>query len=798
MRGERIDDLRQQAVAAAKGLSEGEHALVEVLRELEREKERAAGGYRAVVRSLAAAIEARDGYTGGHSDAVQHLSTAVAVRLGFDRAQIEEIRTVAVLHDVGKIGIPDHVLHNPDPLSREEWAVMRQHPVIGERILQPLPGLAAVAKAVRHEHERWDGGGYPDGLAAEEIPLASRVVLACDAFHALVSDRPYRAALPREEALLELERCSGTQFDPDVVKALVACVTTPGEIGAVNHLSPDTAAPPEPESRLELELRALISVAAAVAGAHGLDDVIETASEEARRALSAGSLSISRLEDDGQALRTLINVGDLAPGEERFPDHEVYPLMEYPRLAQMLDRGVPHRSDVDAPASDAAERELLRELGKGSAVAVPIVFAGEIWGELYATRQLGDEPFNERDVRFLQTISGQVAAAIGRAELFSGMAELAFQDSLTGLANRRALDDRLEAAVAAAVERGSDLSLVLCDVDNLKQINDSDGHHAGDAALVRVAEALQAATDEQGTALVGRIGGDEFCMLLPGLDAPAARMLTERAMALLGDGEQRLTLSCGIASVGGGARRPADLVRAADAAQYTAKRTGRRRVYIAQSQAFGAGGSTSPAAEVGAGAEGDAPAGRPRRSLRDRDAVDLHRLLEDTLAKLDEPSMRGAASLERLSTVVSCVGAALDSTAWTVSHSRTGSAMLRTVLVVEGRDQSGLRFDVEGESYDVENFPETRRILEAGGSFVVSAEDEEADPAERRLLEEWSLTAVLAAAAPAPEGSWLVELYADEVTRDLHTAAPYVRLLVAEALRIAASAAVARPALRLA
>src|SRR4051812_23487630 len=227
MRGERIDDLREQALAAAEGLSEGEHALVEVLREIEREKQRAADGYRAVVRSLAAAIEARDGYTGGHSDEVQRLSTAVARRLGLERAETEEIRTVALLHDVGKIGIPDHVLHNPDPLTREEWAVMRQHPVIGERILEPLPGLADVARAVRHEHERWDGTGYPVGLAGEEIPLAARVVLACDAYHALVSDRPYRSALPQQEALGELELCAGTQFDPAVIEALVACMREP-------------------------------------------------------------------------------------------------------------------------------------------------------------------------------------------------------------------------------------------------------------------------------------------------------------------------------------------------------------------------------------------------------------------------------------------------------------------------------------------------------------------------------------------------------------------------------------------
>src|SRR4051794_29743622 len=623
MKRERIDDLREQALAAAEGLSEGEHALVDVLREIEREKDRAASGYRAVVRSLAAAIEARDGYTGDHSDAVQRLSIAVALRLGLDRDEIDEIRTVALLHDVGKIGIPDHVLHNPDPLSREEWAVMRQHPVIGERILEPLPGLASVARAVRHEHERWDGTGYPDGLAGEEIPLAARVVLACDAYHALVSDRPYRMALPQDVALAELEECAGTQFDPRVVVALVSCVRdpqAPGDtLGGGVEGGDDGAY--EPESPLEMELRALITVVAAVAASNGLDDVIETAAEEARRALGAGSLSICRLEDDGRKLRTLINVGTLGEGEERFPEDEVYEMADYPRLGHMFSAGEPHLTGVDDPSCDATERELLRSLGKVSALAVPIMFAGGMWGELYATRIAGDEPFADRDVRFLQTISSQVGAAIGRAELFTGMTELAFKDSLTGLANRRALDERLEAAIANAVESGEDLSLVLCDMDNLKLINDTQGHQAGDAALVRVAEALRSAAQGKAVGgMVGRIGGDEFCILLPGFDAPRARTLTEEAMIELSADRPRVTLSCGIASVGLGARRPADLVRAADAAQYTAKRTGRRRVYIAQPQAFGS--SAAPPTPGG-----------PRRRMRDRDTVDMHALLEDTLAR---------------------------------------------------------------------------------------------------------------------------------------------------------------------
>src|SRR4051812_26908580 len=406
MADSRMDGLREQALAAAEGLFEGEQALVSVLQDIEREKERAADAYRAVVRSLAAALEARDGYTGGHSDHVQRLAVAVARRLELAGDQIQLIRTVALLHDIGKIGIPDDILHKPTRLDEGEWALMREHPAIGERILRPLPGLSDVATAVRHEHERWDGNGYPDGLAGEDIPLASRVVLACDAWHALVSDRPYRRALPFDAALAEIGACAGTQFDPTVIEALLESVHAPLPALDEEH----SAAVAGTESRAEVELRALVTVAAAVAAAHALDEVIEIAAEEARRAVGASTLSISRLEDEGRRLRTLINVGEIAEWEERLPDDEVYELAEYPNSIAMFERGTPYLSTLTT--GDGAERELLRELGKGSAMAVPIGFAGEAWGELYATRASGEEAFSERDVRFLQTVSRQIGAAI--------------------------------------------------------------------------------------------------------------------------------------------------------------------------------------------------------------------------------------------------------------------------------------------------------------------------------------------------------------------------------------------------
>jgi diguanylate cyclase (GGDEF)-like protein/putative nucleotidyltransferase with HDIG domain len=175
-----------------------------------------------VIEALATALVERDRYTGEHSAFVVDMAKTVAVAVGLDEVEVERVGHAALLHDIGKVGMPDRVLHKPGPLAGEEWDVMREHPVIGERILRAIPGMGGVARIVRHEHERFDGTGYPDGLAGEQIPLGSRIILACDAYHAMTSDRPYRAGLGHEHAVAELVRCAGSQFDPRIVAALVS------------------------------------------------------------------------------------------------------------------------------------------------------------------------------------------------------------------------------------------------------------------------------------------------------------------------------------------------------------------------------------------------------------------------------------------------------------------------------------------------------------------------------------------------------------------------------------------------
>ncbi|MGK2878272.1 MAG: HD-GYP domain-containing protein [Solirubrobacterales bacterium] len=180
--------------------------------------------FRGTITALLMALDARDDYTAEHSSEVLSLVMAVSEDLGLEGKETLHIADVALLHDIGKIGIPNEILDKPSALSEDEWTVMRRHPVIGERILNEVPGFETVANAVRHEHERWDGTGYPDSLKAEEIPVASRVVLACDAYHAMISERPYREPLSEAQAREQLRQGSGSQFDPSVVHALLAAL----------------------------------------------------------------------------------------------------------------------------------------------------------------------------------------------------------------------------------------------------------------------------------------------------------------------------------------------------------------------------------------------------------------------------------------------------------------------------------------------------------------------------------------------------------------------------------------------
>jgi diguanylate cyclase (GGDEF)-like protein len=227
----------------------------------------------------------------GHSADVSRLCREVGKRVGLQGAELELLVLAAELHDVGKVAIPDSIISKAGPLTDREWQLMRTHTEIGERMLLAAPPLAPVAGIVRGSHERWDGSGYPDGLAGTAIPLESRVIAACDAFDAMVSDRPYRKAISRSEAEAELARNAGTQFDPAVVEALAA-VLVDGEV-ALQRIRPMRASPSETRLSAIASLRGLLEVTRLVRRAGSLETVLDAIADTVSESLGLDTVVIN-------------------------------------------------------------------------------------------------------------------------------------------------------------------------------------------------------------------------------------------------------------------------------------------------------------------------------------------------------------------------------------------------------------------------------------------------------------------------------------------------------------------------
>ncbi len=511
-------------------------------------------------------------------------------------------------------------------------------------------------------------------------------------------------------------------------------------------------------------------IAAATADAYRLEDVMEQAAEAALAVTGAASLSISRWEPNHEAMRTLINVGQLGPDEERFPVDEVYPLSDHPVVAKLLRDAEPYRTAVDDPDASPAAVAVLKELGKESDVGVPILLDDEVWGEVWATTAKGAPRFGSGDARFLQAIADRLSLVLARGERFARVSRLAYEDPLTGLANRRAVEERLEALLAQKVAQRGPLTLLLADVDGLKDINDAHGHHVGDRALCRVGEALVAAAAPEAAALVGRLAGDEFCVLLEGCEIDAASEVARTALELLGtdDATLPLSLSFGAAEARTGSTA-ADLLRAADTAQYAAKRRGGGRLCTAD-----------PDAEP-------LPA-----DLGDRRQVRLNRIdqrIEATAARtmrLLDNELGHHRVLDRIEAVAVTFSATLNAAAWAISRWERGSALIRSVSTADDRDSRlrGLRMGLSNEVYRLADFPHTADLLKAGvGGFVAHTDDEHTDSAEQDLLTEMGFEAALNGVVAHGSGAYLVEIYADAETADLAPAAVRMQLL----LRLAAA-----------
>ncbi|MGE5227922.1 MAG: HD-GYP domain-containing protein [Planctomycetaceae bacterium] len=219
----RADDreLEQQLVVFAREVGELYTAERVRTRELERALDDLRETYLATMRSLATVVEAKDVGTRGHLDRTERYGLTLARRIDPELAARPEVAYGFFLHDIGKVGVPEQVLRKPEPLDPQEWALMREHPAVGARIVEPIRFLGDAVEIVRCHHERWDGGGYPLGLRGPEIPLAARIFAVADSFDAMTSDRPYRAAMPVYPALDQIAAGAGAQFDPVVVEAFL-------------------------------------------------------------------------------------------------------------------------------------------------------------------------------------------------------------------------------------------------------------------------------------------------------------------------------------------------------------------------------------------------------------------------------------------------------------------------------------------------------------------------------------------------------------------------------------------------
>jgi len=517
------------------------------------------------------------------------------------------------------------------------------------------------------------------------------------------------------------------------------------------------------------EREALMRVAAATADAYRLEDVMEQAAEAALEVTGAASLSISKWEPGQDSMRTLINVGELGPWEERFPADELYSLADHPLVAKLLRDAEPYSTAVDDPNASPAAVELLVGLGKQSDVGVPILLDGKVWGEVWATTAAGSRPFDPGDARFLQAIADRLALVLARGERFSRVSRLAYEDPLTGLANRRAIEEQLASLLAPDAPQRP-LTLLIADVDGLKDINDAHGHHVGDGALCRVGDALVAASAPETAALVGRLAGDEFCVLLEGCELDAASAVARTTLELLaGDDALPLSLSFGAAAAVPGVA-PTDLLRAADTAQYAAKRRGGGRLCTAD-----------PSAQALSEEDED------RRQLRSRGIEQrLERTAERTMGLLDV-ELAHRRTLDRIETVAVTFAAALDAAAWAIWRWERGSPVIRSVSMANDRDTRlrGLRVGLSNEAYRLDEFPDTARLLTTGGgAFVARVDEEETDPAERRLLLKLGFATALVAVVAHGSGAYLVEIYGDAETLDPDPATMRLRLL----LRLAAAA----------
>ncbi len=504
-------------------------------------------------------------------------------------------------------------------------------------------------------------------------------------------------------------------------------------------------------------LRTMLRISYGVLHATYFDEILEVVAEQALTALGAASLSISRWERDEHVLRTLINVGELPPGEQRWPESDDYEVSSDPSVIALLQHGQPYVHAIDDHHLDPACQDYLIQAGIESEVAVPVMFDGAMWGEIWASGRAGRR-FGRDDVELLQTIAAYTAAGIGRGELFSTVWRHAHRDPLTDLPNRRAL----EAQFAVIDWHATTPVLLVGDLDGFKDVNDRDGHPAGDVLLTSVSDKLRQSIATEDHALAVRLGGDEFCVLLPNATLVDAERLalTVNQKISAAHGPQ-LTMTWGAAEAGPHISSGGELMAAADAALIRAKAHGRGRFTTDAIKAYMPPHRASPRSTSRPGTAG---------SLVSHVAA----LVNDSRPL---PVLSALEILARETQLIT------EAAGWAVSVTDTTGTTMMTFHTADSiRDlATGLSVVKPEEStgpYLLREFPATAHAITTGSAFFAAVDLESSDQAEIDQLTALGYQAVLAAGASDTERGYLVEVFATTDYAALLDVASSLQILV--------------------
>ena len=488
------------------------------------------------IEALALAIDAKDHTTHRHLHRVRTYALAIAREMNLSEEETDALRAAALLHDIGKLAVPDHIISKPGRLTPEEYEKMKIHPVVGAEILEKVAFPYPVAQIVRSHHEKWDGSGYPDGLKGAEIPICARILSAVDCLDAMASDRQYRNALPLAASMEKVASQAGISFDPAVVKILQSRYVELEKLALSSLASaeapkvcigykvergeePATGFEQSSQQRPRSETDFLSSIASARQEAHTLFELSQDLGNSLSldETLSLVSVRLRRLVPYDSFVTFVCKDNILIPEFVSGDNFRLLSSLEIPvgeglcgwvaRNAKPIINGNPA---VESGYATSSPR--VAELR--SALVVPLESVSGLVGVLALYRTQADA-FTSDHLRVLQVITSKVALSIENALKYRQAETSATSDYLTGLPNARALFMHLDSEVARCSRENSTVVVMVCDLNGFKQINDQYGHLEGDKTLRVFAGLLREVCREYD--YVARMGGDEFVIVSPNM-----------------------------------------------------------------------------------------------------------------------------------------------------------------------------------------------------------------------------------------------------------------------------------------